>query len=133
MISQKRDIAVHIDGNRTLYTSRIISADYGDLPSKMREESKLIREMLVPDMGNGLLRMSPKVEIQFLLGEKSSQLNSRYLGASTEYPHIGQILTFLESVKLADRRSYDRDSEKVPAFLYGILALRKKGEDSATY
>jgi c-di-GMP-binding flagellar brake protein YcgR len=127
LISRNREITVEIQGNRTLYTSRIITADYGDLPSKTSEESKLIIEMLVPGSGNGLLKMSPNVEIQFLLGEKSCQFNSRYLGPSTEYPHIGQIISFPESVKLVDRRGY------VPAFLYGILALRKGEEGSATY
>ncbi|MGD8985593.1 MAG: hypothetical protein PVH99_12925 [Desulfobacteraceae bacterium] len=133
LISHKREITVQIEGNRTLYTSRIISADYGDLLSKMNEESKLIIEMLVPDTGNTLLKLSPKVEIQFLLGEKSCQFNSRYLGESSEYPHLGQIVSFPESVKLADRRSYERDSGKIPVFLYAILGLRKGAESTATY
>jgi hypothetical protein len=133
LISRKRGITVQIEGNRTLYSSRIITADYGDLLSEMSEESKLIIERLVPDSGNGLLKMSPKLEIQFLLGEKTCQFDSRYLGTSTEYPNIGQNVTFPESVKLADRRSYERDSGKIPAFLYGILVLRKGTEGSATY
>jgi c-di-GMP-binding flagellar brake protein YcgR len=133
LISRNREITVQIEGNRTLYTSKIISADYGDLLSKISDESKLIIEVLVPDSGNSLLKMSPNVEIQFLLGEKSCQFDSRYLGASTEYPHIGQIVAFPESVKLADRRSHDRDSGKIPAFLYGVLELRKGTEGSATY
>ena len=133
LISHKREITVQIEGNRTLYTSRIISAEYGDLLSKMSEESKLIIEMLVPETGNGLLKMSPKLEIQFLLGEKSCQFDARYLGTSTKYPHIGQVVTFPESVKLADRRTYERDGGKIPAFLYGILALRKGTENAETY
>jgi c-di-GMP-binding flagellar brake protein YcgR len=133
LISRKREITVQIEGNRTLYTSMIISADYGDLLSKMSDDSKLIIEMLVPGSGNSLLKMSPNVEIQFLLGEKSCQFDSRYLGVSTEYPHIGQIISFPESVKLVDRRGYERDSGKIPAFLYGILVLRKGTEGSATY
>ncbi|NIU84814.1 MAG: hypothetical protein GWN31_13030, partial [Candidatus Thorarchaeota archaeon] len=32
-----------------------------------------------------------------------------------------------------DRRGYERDSGKIPAFLYGILELRKGEEGSATY
>jgi hypothetical protein len=133
LISRKREITVQIEGNRTLYTSRIISADYGDLLSKMSEESRLIIEMLVPETGNGLLKMSPKLEIQFLLGEKSCQFDARYLGTSTKYPHIGQVVSFPESVKLADRRTYDRDSGKIPAFLYGILEWRKGTENAETY
>lgn len=133
LISRKREITVQIEGNRALYTSRIISADYGDILSKMSEESKLIIEMLAPDTGNALLKLSPKVAVQFLLGEKSCQFDSRYLGESTEYPHIGQIVSFPESVKLADRRSYERDCGKIPVFLYAILALGKGAESRATY
>jgi c-di-GMP-binding flagellar brake protein YcgR len=133
LISRKREITVQIEGNRSLYTSRIISAEYSDLLSKMSEESRLTIEMLAPDTGNALLKLSPKIVIQFLLGEKSCQFDSRYLGASTEYPHIGQVVTFPESVKLVDRRGYERDSGKIPAFLYGILVLRRRTEGTATY
>jgi c-di-GMP-binding flagellar brake protein YcgR len=133
LISRKREITVKIEGNRTLYTSRIISAEYGDLLSKMSEESKLIIEMLAPDTGNALLKLSPKIEIQFLLGEKSCQFDSRYLGESTEYPRIGQIVSFPESVKLTERRSYERDTDKIPAFLYATLTLRPGAEDAVTY
>ena len=133
LISRKREITVQIEGNRTLYTPRIISADDGDLLSKMNEESKLIIEMLVPDTGNTLLKLSPKVEIKFLLGDKSCKFDSKYLGEGTEYPHLGQIVSFPESVKLKERRRHDRDNEKIPVFLYAILALRKDGESIATY
>jgi c-di-GMP-binding flagellar brake protein YcgR len=133
LISHKREITVQIEGNRALYTSKIINADYGDLFSKMDGESKLIIEMLAPDTGNALLKLSPQIEIQFLLGDKSCQFGSRYLGKSTEYPHIGQIVSFPESVKLVDRRSHERDSGKIPAFLYAILELRKGTESKATY
>jgi c-di-GMP-binding flagellar brake protein YcgR len=133
LISRKREITVQIEGNRSLYTSRIMSANYGDLLSGMKEESKLIIEMLFPDTGNNLLKLSPRVQIQFLLGDKSCQFDSRYLGNSTEYPHMGQIVSFPESVKLADRRSYERDCGKIPVFLYAILALHKGAKSSATY
>ena len=133
LISRKREITVQIEGNKSLYTSRIISAEYGDLLSKMSEESKLIIEMLAPDTGNALLKLSPKIEIKFLLGEKSCQFESRYLGECTEYPHIGQIVSFPESVKLTERRSYERDTEKVPVFLYAILTLGQGAKDTVTY
>ena len=132
LISRKREISIQIEGNRSLYTSRIISAEYSDL-LKMSEESRLIIEMLAPDTGNALLKLSPKIEIQFLLGEKTCQFESRYLGESTEYPHIGQIVSFPESVKLTERRSYERDTEKTPVFLYAILTLRQGAGDTATY
>ncbi len=133
LISRKREITVQIEGNRALYTSRIISAEYGDLFSRMSEESKLIIEMLAPDTGNALLKLSPKVAVQFLLGDKSCQFDSRYIGESTEYPHIGQIVSFPESVKLTERRSYERDTEKIPVFLYATLTLQSGVEDSVTY
>ena len=133
LISRNREITVQIEGNRSLYTSRIISAEYGDLFSKMSEESKLVIEMLAPDTGNALLKLSPKVAVQFLLGDKSCQFDSRYLGESTEYPHIGLIVSFPESVKLGDRRTYERDSGKIPVFLHATLTLRPGAEDSVTY
>jgi c-di-GMP-binding flagellar brake protein YcgR len=133
LISHKREIAVQIEGNRTIYTSRMITADYGDLFSRMDEESKLIIEKLTPDTGNALLRLSPKVTIQFLLGDKSCEFNAKYLGESTTDPHIGLIVSFPESVKMEERRSYERDTEKIPDFLYAILTLQKGAERTVTY
>jgi len=133
LVSRKREITVQIEGNKSLYTSRIIRADYGDLFSRVSEESKLIIEKLAPDTGNALLKLSPRVVIQFLLGDKSCQFDSKYLGESTGYPHIGLIVSFPESVKMKERRSYDRSTEKIPDFLHAVLTLRKGAKKTATY
>jgi hypothetical protein len=133
LISRNRKITVQIEGNRALYKSRIVRADYGDPLSRMSEESRLIIEKLDPDTGNALLKLSPNLLIQFLLEEISCQFDAKYLGESTEYPHIGLIVSFPESVRIKERRSYDRSTEKIPDFLEAVLTLPKGAEETVTY
>lgn len=133
LISRNRKITVQIEGNRALYNSKIVRADYGDPLSRMSEESKLIIEKLDPDTGNALLKLSPNLGIQFLLEEISCQFEARYLGESTEYPHIGLIVSFPDSVRIKERRSYDRSSEKIPDFLEAVFTLPKGAEETVSY
>jgi len=100
LISQKREITVQIEGNKTMYTSRINQAVYGDILSKDGKGDKLIIEKLIPDTGNTFFKFSRRVVIQFLLRNQSCQFESKYLGESTEDPHIGLIVSFPESVEL---------------------------------
>jgi hypothetical protein len=96
LISHNRKINVQIEGNRALYNSKIVRADYGDPFSKMSEESKLIIAKLDPDTGNALLKLSPNIGVQFLLEEISCQFDAKYLGESTEYPHILKLFLYYQ-------------------------------------
>ena len=133
LISRNRKITVQIEGNKALYNSKIVRADYGDAFSKMSEESKLIIEKLDPDTGNALLKLSPNIAVHFLLEEISCQFDAKYLGESTEYPHIGLIVSFPDSVRIRERRSNDRSTEKIPDFLEAVLILPKGPEETVSY
>lgn len=98
LISQRREITVQIEGNRTPYTSRIIKAVNGDILSKVGRGEALIIEKLTPDTGNGFFKFSPRVVIKFLLRNQSCQFESEYLGESTKNPPTGLIVSFPESV-----------------------------------
>ena len=133
LISHNRKITVEIDGNKALYNSKIVKADYGDPSSKMSDESKLIIEKLAPDTGNALLKLSPKMVIQFELEKISCQFDAKYLGESTEHPPMGLIVSFPDSVRMKDRRGYDRNTEKIPDFLEAVLTLPKGAEETISY
>jgi hypothetical protein len=109
LISHKREIKIRIEGNKASYTSRIIKADSGDPLSKVGKGNQLIIEKLTPDTGNALLKLSPTLVIQFPLGDQTCQFHAKYLGESTNYPHKGLILSFPESVRIEERRIYDRN------------------------
>jgi hypothetical protein len=109
LISQEREIIVQIEGNKTSYTSRIIKAVDGDILSKVGKGNQLIIEKLTPDTGNALLKLSPRLVIQFLLGDQTCQFHVKYLGESTNYPHKGLTVSFPESVRIEERRIYDRN------------------------
>jgi hypothetical protein len=110
LISRKREITVRIEGNKASYRSRIVKADYGDPLSKVGEGNGLIIEKLTPNTGNALLKLSPRLVIQFQLGDQTCQFDVKYLGESTNYPHIALIVSFPESVRIEEKRVYDRNT-----------------------
>jgi len=67
LISRKREIRVHIEGETALFTSRVLKVNYGDILSKIGKGHELIIENLVPDAGNTLIKSSSKIIIEFLL------------------------------------------------------------------
>jgi hypothetical protein len=133
LISRKREITIQIEGDTASFTSRIIKANYGDILSKIGRGHELIIENLVPDMGNTLIESSPSIVIEFLLRGTRCQFDAKYLGKSTEYPHIGFIVSFPEALKIEERRSYDRDGKKIPDFVNAVFTLRKGAKKDRTY
>jgi hypothetical protein len=124
LISRKREIRVHIEGETALFASRVIKVNYGDILSKIGKGHELIIENLVPDAGNTLVNSSSRIVIEFLLRDTPCQFEAKYLGKSTEYPHIGLIVSFPQALKLEDRRGYDREGKRIPDFTNAVLTVR---------
>lgn len=133
LISRKTEITIQIEGNRASYTSRIIKAEYGDTLSKVGKGNGLIIDKLTPNTGNALLKLSPRLGIQFQLRDNFFEFDAKYVGESTQQPHIGLIVSFPESVRLEDRRRYDRKPGEIPHFLYAFLRLPKGKAKSVTF
>ena len=109
LISNKREVTIRIEGNKASYTSRIVKADYGDPLTRAGKGNQLIIEKLTPETGNALLKLSPKLIIQFPLRDQNCQFDVNYLGENTDYPHKGLTVSFPESVRIEERRIYDRN------------------------
>jgi hypothetical protein len=133
LISRKREIGIQIEGDKAIFTSRIIKANYGDILSKIGKGHELIIENIVPDTGNTLVESSPRIVIEFLLRGTPCQFGAKYLGKCTEYPHIGLIVSFPESLKIEERRGYDRDGKRIPDFVSAVFALTKGARKERTY
>jgi hypothetical protein len=110
LISNKREITIRIEGNKASYTSRIVKADYGDPSTRAGKVNELIIEKLTPSTGNALLKLSPRLLIQFPLSDQTCEFDVNYLGESTDYPHIGLIVSFPDSVRIEERRIHDLDT-----------------------
>ena len=110
LISHKSEITIRIEGNKASYKSRIVKADYGDPLSKVGKGNGLIIEKLTPDTGNSLLKLSPRLVIQFPLSDQTCQFHAKYLGESTDYPHKGLTVSFPESVRIEERGIYDQNN-----------------------
>ncbi|MGD8982458.1 MAG: flagellar brake protein [Desulfobacteraceae bacterium] len=126
LISRKREIRIQIEGETNLFTSRIIKVNYGDILSKIGKGYELIIENLVPDAGNTLIKSSSKIVIEFLLRGTPCQFDAKCFGKSTEYPHIGLIVSFPQALKIAERRVYDRDGKRIPDFVNAVFTVRNK-------
>jgi len=133
LISRKREITIQIEEDTAIFTSRIKKANYGDILSKIGKGHELIIESLVPDIGNTLIKSSPRIVIEFSLRGTPCQFDAKYLGKCTEYPHIGLIVSFPEAVRIEERRNYDRDSNKIPDFVNAVFTLRKGAKKDRTY
>ena len=126
LISRKREIRVHIEGETAPFTSRVIKVNYGDILSKIGKGHELIIENLVPDAGNTPIKASSRIVIEFLLRGTPCQFDAKYLGESTEYPHIGLIVSFPQALKIEDRRGYDRDGKRIPDFTNAVFTVRNR-------
>ena len=133
LISREREITIQIDGGTGIFTSRLIKANYGDILSKVGKGYELVIRNLVPDIGNTLIRSSPRIVIEFILRNTPCQFDAKYLGTCTEYPHIGLIVSFPEALKIEERRSYDRDGKRIPDFVNAVFTLRKGAKKDRTY
>ncbi len=124
LISHKREIRVHVEGETAPFTSRIIKVNYGDILSKIGKGHELIIENLVPDAGNALIKSSSRIVIEFLLRGTPCQFEAKCLGKSNEYPYIGLIVSFPQALKVEDRRGYERDGRRIPDFTDAVLTVR---------
>ena len=133
LISRKREITIQMDRDPGMFTSRISKVNYGDILSKIGKGHELIIQNLVPDTGNALIKSSPRIVIEFVLRERPCQFDAKYLGQCTEYPHIGLIVSFPQALKIEERRSHDRDGERIPDFVNAVFTLRKGAKRDRTY
>jgi hypothetical protein len=124
LISRKREIGVHIEGETALFTSRVLKVNYGDILSKIGKGHELIIENLVPDAGNTLINSSSKIIVEFSLRGIPCEFEAKYLGRCNEYPHIGWIVSFPQTLKVEDRRGYERDGKRIPDFTEAVLTVR---------
>jgi hypothetical protein len=133
LISRKREITVQMDGEPDVFTSRIIKVNYGDILSKIGKGNELIIQNLLPDIGNTLIKLFPRIVIKFVIRGTPCQFDAKYLGQCTEYPHIGLIVSFPQAIKIEERRSHDRDGKRIPDFVNAVITLRKGAKRDRTY
>ena len=66
MIFQKAKIKGSIQGEKTVFASKIIKITHGEMSSKIGKRPELIMEKPVPEKGNTLIKSFPEFVMAFL-------------------------------------------------------------------
>ncbi|GAG44715.1 unnamed protein product, partial [marine sediment metagenome] len=67
VISKRIEIRIWVQGEKTLFTSKIIEINHGSISSEIESRSELIIEKLFPEKGNSLIRSLPEVALEFFI------------------------------------------------------------------
>jgi hypothetical protein len=129
VVSAERKIAIQVEGDDTLYMSRILVANYVKEVSEKGERAELTIERLEPESGNMVLQKNSKAVVRFSLRDKSCEFDTQYIGlADSQFSRI--ILSYPESIRVTERRVHERDTRDMPEFVSARFTL---GRDDKTY
>jgi len=124
----RRPITVKLEGEQTLFDSMIVKADHGDPVSKAGTPGRLFIQWLSPPKGNNLIQSARTVQVRFSIGKYNLAFTSYYVTKSLESPYLGHIITYPESLVIADRRRHDRhevESKTAPLFTKAKIRMRE--------
>jgi len=127
LTANRRPITVKIEEERTLFDSMIVKVDHGDSVSKIRTAGRVFIQWLSPSKGNNLIQSARTVQVRFSLGKYKIAFTSYYVTKSLESPYLGHIISYPESLVIADRRRHDRhevDSKTAPLFAKAKISMR---------
>ncbi len=133
LISEGREITVHIEGQGTSYTSRIVKANCGDVHSKYGNRPQLVIERLSSEEGGGLVQSTSQVVAKFLLKNMPCQFRAHYLGPRSDYPDSEFVTSFPESIELPERRRRHRSIDVAPEFISVVLTTKEGSREEKNY
>jgi hypothetical protein len=117
--SNRRPLAVKIEGATQRFSSKILKADHGDLLARAGMGGNLLIELLSPEKGNDLIESANAIKVRFSLGKSDCEFVSRYVRKSQASPYYGHIITYPEAITILDRRTADRyEIDRVPSPLF---------------
>lgn len=122
-----RPISITIEGEASRFSSRVIKAEHGEVPSRVGTGRSLLIEMLCPENGNGLIQSSGAVTVSFSFGKSDCEFTSSYIKKSVLSPYYGHLITYPESMTVLERRRNDRyeiGTAMAPLFASAMLTLR---------
>ncbi len=136
LTDNRRPITIKIEEEQTLFKSIIVKIDHGDPGSKDRTPGKLFIKWLSPPKGNDLIQSSGTVQVRFSLGKQNLAFTSYYVTKSFESPSLGHIITYPESLVIADRRQHTRHEvggKTAPLFAKAIIRIREERSQENVY
>lgn len=128
LAAKRKPIAVKIEGESARFDSMIVKIDHGVPVSKTGTPGRLLIQWLSPAKGNTLIESSRTVQVRFSLGKHNLSFTSHYITKGLEFPDLGHMITYPESLVMADRRRASRhevDSKSAPGFAKAKIRMRR--------
>jgi hypothetical protein len=136
LAANRRPVTVRIEEEETLFDSLIVKADHEDPVSPARTPGRVFIHWLSPPKGNNLIQSARSVQVRFSIGKYNLAFTSHYVTKSLESPHLGHIITYPESLIIADRRRHDRHevgSKTAPLFAKAKIKTREGRSQESVY
>jgi c-di-GMP-binding flagellar brake protein YcgR len=132
----RRPIEVVIHGETTRFSSKILKTNHGDPASGSERVRNLVIDFLFPATGNNLIQSASPIYVKFSLGKHECEFTSYYITRSMKLGYLGHIITYPESLVIADRRRHERyeiGTEAVPFFVKAKLTMRVRERQRESY
>jgi hypothetical protein len=116
LIFERAEIKISIKEEKFLFSSRLIKLNQEDPLSKTEETPQMIIDKLIPEKGNALIQSVPHVTVGFIIKGNICRCSLKYIGISG-FPCIGFIMSFPESIQIAEKRREERFAYETPEFI----------------
>ncbi len=133
VISRRIEIRIWVQGEKTLFTSKIIDINHGSISSEIESRPELIIEKLFPEKGNSFIRSLPEVAVEFFINQNLCRCTVECIGLSSTPPHFGFIMSFPESLEIKEKRREERLTYETPKFISAELRVGKKSKRDRLY
>jgi hypothetical protein len=132
LIFEKTEIKILIKEEKSLFSSRFIMLNQEDPLSKTEETPQVIIDKLFPEKGNARIQSVPHVIVRFIIKGNICQCSLKYIGISG-FPNIGFIVSFPESIQIAEKRREERVTYETPEFVSVEFKLGKSVNKDRLY
>lgn len=132
LIFERAEIKISIKEEKSLFSSRLIRLNQEDPLSKTEETPQMIIDKLIPEKGNALIQSVPHVTVGFIIKGNICQCSLKYVGISG-FPNIGFIVSFPESILIAEKRVEERLTYETPEFVSVEFRLGNNGNEDKLY
>jgi hypothetical protein len=133
VVSKGIEVTVKIDGQNTLFKTKFIKINNGNISSHIEHNAELIIEKLLPAEGNNMIQSAPKVTTEFLVQNRFCRCTVEYQGINFNSPYYGFILSFPESLEIEEKRREERFEFKRPEFISAEFRIESDSKSNKFY
>ena len=125
LLSLQTVLTIRIEGEKTVYTSKVLKINLGQVSSEGGQGAEFIIDKVTPETGNALIQTYPEVTLEFPFDDSYCRCLVKFSGISNEDPFYGIILSFPESIDFIEQRREKRHVYDVPEMVSVEFRLEK--------